>query len=846
MEDERLIALEIATRLERMGYKVCYDATDAEEALREVENFGPDIVLMDIRISGDIDGIETARKIQSVANIPIVYITAYSDDNTLERAKETLPYGYLTKPVQEKDLKIVLEMAFHRIQVEEVLETANQKLLQSELRNRTLLNAIPDLVFHIHNDGTILDYSSEDDNALLLPPEQFLNKNIESILPLDIALKAKKAVGNAIKNNSIEIFNYELEFKSQTKNYEARAARLNDKEAVVIVRDTTEINRARLKIIENEERHRVLVEKTGAIVYDITLNSQTVYREGAIEEVLGYSREEFCRISYSQYHDLIHEEDRLATIIATEGNIKKGGNYSLQYRLKHKNGNYLHIEDIGIVQCNDNRQAQRMLGSIKNITERKLAEIELLKERDLFSDGPVIVTVMEPMSGWPIKYVSPNLSKILGYSREEWLSEDFRYVELIHIDDFERVTKSIQHHINNFLDIYELSYQIRKKNGAWLWIYDYGKLIRNSSGKLVEIRGYMFDQTQFKLAIQKLEESEIKYRTVAKYTSNWEYWISLGGHFIYLSPSVKDITGYEPEEFHNNRKLLEEIVYPEDRILWYDHKRNLMDVNNDAELFNLKFRIVTKNGNVRWIQHSCRQIFEDDRCLGIRASNRDITEEVEAKRKLIINTIEVEESERTRYSRELHDGLGPLLATIKLYFQWLSETEDEGKIKLLTEKGLLNIERAIQTTRDVSHGLSPLYIMNEGFVKAMCNFVNDLNISQKVNFKFDSNIDYRFDGILEITLYRITTELINNTIKYAKAQNVDIVCKYVLDRNVLSVSYIDDGIGFDFDKETATGKGLGLTNIMSRVESLRGRFKIDSNYAFGTMVYIEFPVNKFE
>jgi len=844
VEDERLIALEIATRLQRLGFNVCYDAVDAEEAIMQVRNFEPDIIFMDIKISGNIDGIETAKKIQSFTKTPIVYITAYSDDETLNRAKETMPYGYLTKPIQERDLKIVLEMAFYRMQVEKEFETANQMLKYSELRNRTLLKALPDLVFHVTNDGTFLDYCSKDDE-LLLNPREFINKNIKSVLPEEIALKAKEAIRIAIMNNSIEVFEYELEFNSLIRNYEARVARLNNSEAIVIVRDTTEINAARYKLIKSEERHRLLMEKTGAIVYDVDLGTQTVYREGAIEDVLGYTKEEFYKISFSQYLDLIHKDDRPAIVNATDANIKHGGNYLLQYRLKHKSGNYLYIEDIGNVQHDKNNQPQRMLGSLKNITARKLAEIELIKERDLFSDGPVIVTVMEPLPGWPIKYVSANVTKILGYSRNELLSDDFKYAEIIHIVDFERITRLVQHHINNSSDIYELSYRIRKKDGSWMWIYDYRRLIKDDTGKLIEIRGYMFDQTQLKIAMEELETSEIKYRTVAKYTSNWEYWINLDGIYIYLSPSVEDITGYKPEDFHKNPNLIEEIIYPDDRSLWLTHKRDEVDINIDIEQYNLSFRIITKKGDVRWIQHICRKIFEEGQCIGVRASNRDITEEIEAKRKLIINTIEVEESERKRFSKELHDGLGPLLATIKLYFQWLAETDDEDKIKLLTEKGLLNIERAIQTTREVSHGLSPLYIMNEGFVKAMCNFVSDLNISQNVKFKFDSNIHLRLNGILEITLYRIATELVNNALKYSKAKHVDIVCNQVTDKNIITLSFMDDGVGFDFNNEIAKGKGLGLNNIMSRVESLRGKCRIDSKRKSGTYIYIEFPLNEF-
>lgn len=840
VEDERLIALEIATRLERMGYIVCTNAVTSQEAINQTALFKPDLILMDIRISGDIDGIDTAKRIRASYEIPIIFITAYADDETITRAKETLPYGYLTKPVQEKDLKITLEVALHRIKVENELTIVKSKLVESEHRNRTLLNALPDLIFRLNLDGRILDFNARSTDDLSMAPENFINKCVSEVMPAEAAERTMTAIRNSIAHSSFEFYEYDLVKGGCVHWYEARVIKLSENEVIAVVRDITQLYHARMALTESENRFRIIAEKTGTIVYDINLNSGVIHRDGAIQDLLGYTKKEFQGISFNDYLDLIIPEDRQLAMDSVIKYSHNGGNYSLNYRLRNKNGNLVNIEDNGIVTVADDGIV--LLGSLKDVTRQKLAESELIRERDLFSQGPVISTVMVPTSGWKVRYVSPNVTMILGYTPDEMKSENFRFTHLIHKDDVEKVMDLLKNHRKSNVNFYELSYRIRKKNGVYLWFYDFVKLERDTYGTVTEIRGYMFDQTQLKQAVKELEESEIKYRTVADYTYNWEYWTGTKGEFKYLSPSVERITGYKAEDFERNLKLLEMIVHPNDRDHWIMHKQEAHTSHPEEKQYDFEFRIITKSGKIKWMHHTCRQIYIDGEYLGVRASNRDVTAQKEAEKKLITNTIDVEESERTRYSRELHDGLGPLLATIKLYFQWLAETSEPDKIKLLSEKGISNIDKAIQTVREVSHGLSPLFIMNDGFVKAMCNFAADLNVTQSVHLNFTSNITERFDHILEVTLYRIATELISNTFKYAEASEINIDCSFIQDDNSISFMFNDDGRGFDVDETLTESKGLGLINILSRVKSLNGNIKLDSKPGAGLTVSINFPL----
>jgi len=114
VEDDDVIAKVADWRLKNLGYTVCGRATNAAEAMELVVNAKPDIVLMDINIRGDVDGIETARMIKKGFNIPVVYVTSHSDGPTLERAKETRPDGFIVKPFDDEDLRVAIELALNK------------------------------------------------------------------------------------------------------------------------------------------------------------------------------------------------------------------------------------------------------------------------------------------------------------------------------------------------------------------------------------------------------------------------------------------------------------------------------------------------------------------------------------------------------------------------------------------------------------------------------------------------------------------------------------------------------------------------------------------------------------
>jgi signal transduction histidine kinase len=132
VEDERVVARDIEKRLVKLGYAVPAIAASAEEALQKVADHHPDLVLMDIQLQGETDGIEAAEAIRVNFGIPVIYLTAFADETTLQRAKATEPFGYRIKPFDERELHVAIEVALRRRLAEAAIRVALEK--EQELR----------------------------------------------------------------------------------------------------------------------------------------------------------------------------------------------------------------------------------------------------------------------------------------------------------------------------------------------------------------------------------------------------------------------------------------------------------------------------------------------------------------------------------------------------------------------------------------------------------------------------------------------------------------------------------------------------------------------------------------
>jgi signal transduction histidine kinase len=202
--------------------------------------------------------------------------------------------------------------------------------------------------------------------------------------------------------------------------------------------------------------------------------------------------------------------------------------------------------------------------------------------------------------------------------------------------------------------------------------------------------------------------------------------------------------------------------------------------------------------------------------------------------------IRTEENERQRFAKELHDGLGPLLASVKLSVSALSSQERPNPEILQNTDKL--IDESIATIKEISNNLSPHVLNNFGLLKAVRTFVSKLPKEGVPHIGINSNLDekrYRYN--IEVVFYRVICELITNTIKHAKAQRLSI--DLYEEDNLLTLVYRDNGCGFDYHKVQTEKHGMGLSNVVSRIKSLKGECLISSKIGKGTTIKIKVKFN---
>jgi CheY-like chemotaxis protein len=142
VEDERIVAADLEEHLLELGYRVCANIASGEEAIASNDLERPDLILMDIRLAGEIDGTEAAKRIRETSYVPIIFLTAYSDDRTLQQGKLSQPYGYLVKPYRVKDLSTTIEMALYKAKIDRELVITKKKLEKALAEIKTLKGII--------------------------------------------------------------------------------------------------------------------------------------------------------------------------------------------------------------------------------------------------------------------------------------------------------------------------------------------------------------------------------------------------------------------------------------------------------------------------------------------------------------------------------------------------------------------------------------------------------------------------------------------------------------------------------------------------------------------------------
>ena len=199
-------------------------------------------------------------------------------------------------------------------------------------------------------------------------------------------------------------------------------------------------------------------------------------------------------------------------------------------------------------------------------------------------------------------------------------------------------------------------------------------------------------------------------------------------------------------------------------------------------------------------------------------------------KRILTAVLRTEEKARSRFSKELHDGLGPLLSSAKMSLTALSREEHDPGQREIIDNTTYVIEEAIRSLREISNNLSPHVLNDFGLARGVQNFIDKSAAMHDAAIRFTTNLrSERFDTDVEVILYRVICELINNSLKHSGCTNIGL--SLVRNRRVLTLDYTDNGRGFN--PEAMMDCGMGLSNMASRINSLGGTLEIASSKGKG-------------
>lgn len=225
------------------------------------------------------------------------------------------------------------------------------------------------------------------------------------------------------------------------------------------------------------------------------------------------------------------------------------------------------------------------------------------------------------------------------------------------------------------------------------------------------------------------------------------------------------------------------------------------------------------------------------RIFNIQKQIEDLRKQNESR--ILSAILKTEEKERQYFSKELHDGLGPLLSSVKMAISTVGQDKEYNN-EIVTNAEKL-IDESITTLKEISNKLSPHVLTNFGLHKAIKSFINKLHITESPSIQFNCNIENkRYSFNIEVVLYRVICELLSNTLTHANAKNIYI--DLIEDGKNILLKYIDDGVGFDSRQIKEGLTGLGYSNIRSRIKSLNGTFDIYTEPGEGIRVISQIKI----
>lgn len=639
--------------------------------------------------------------------------------------------------------------------------------------------------------------------------------------------------------------------------------------------DVTKRKETEAALRESRIRWATTLSSIGDAVIATDTLGKVTFMNVVAENLTGWSLNEARQKPVNRVFRIVNEITREVLDDPVREVIKKGiivglANHTVLIR---KDGFEVPIDDSAAPIKTKNNRFMGAVLVFRDITDRRKTEKALMESEEMLKRSEEI----SHLGSWELdlnqnKLIwSDEVYRIFGLAPQEFAATYEAFLESVHPDDRAAVDSAYSGSIREGRDSYEIEHRVVRKNtGEVRIVYEKCRHFRDSLGRVIRSIGMVQDITERKKMEAVLRESEIKFRTAANFTYDWEYWIAPDGNLVYMSPSCKKATGYTSDEFIKDPELLTKIVHAQDKSFFNSH----FELTSEDGSHEIDFRILTKEGDLRWVSHVCQPVLDDNgKFLGRRVSNRDITE-----RKKMLSQLEnyghnleklVEKRTRELRVKERMAAIGQTAAMVghDLRNPLQSVTGEvylaKKELEMLPESEQKhNLKESIELIEQQASYMDKIVIDLQSFVKPIAVSKQSVNLKQLVSttlsqIQIPANISTRISvaDILKADadpqlLKRVLINLLTNAVQAMHEGGKLTVSAQADDRGV-SITVSDTGTGIPEAIKTkiftplftnkAKGQGFGLASSKRIVEAQGGSISFVSEVGKGAEFTIHLP-----
>jgi PAS domain S-box-containing protein len=769
-------------------------------------------------------------------------------------------------PIEVKGEEVLFSI-IHDITERKLAENALKK---SEAENRAIIQAVPDLMFRIRRDGTLLDSHSQNESSLYVPKAVLAGKKVSEVLPPQLAIQSMQTIEKAFNTGQIEQYEYVLAVQGQDRYYENRIIAISDDEVLSIIRDITQ-----RKESETALKMQSAAFESFALTIIITDIAGCIrWVNSAFTQLTGYSVDEAIgKMPGELVKSGMQDKDFYKRLW---GKLLNKEVWSGELINRRKDGS-LYYEEETITPVLDSQGNISSFIAIKiDITDRKKLYQDLAHEKRRLAD--IIRGTNAGTWEWNIQTGETTFNELwagmLGYTLEEISPVSIEtWGKFAHPEDLKTSGELLQKHFKGELDYYSFESRMKHKNGDWIWVLDRGRVHEwDNEGNPLLMSGTHQDITEQKRAEMALLESDRKHNSMISNISDVIGIMSVDGIMQYKSPNIEKYFGWKPEDLVGTNGWL--TIHPDDLERIQKEFFDLLQKDNASK--TVEYRYKCKDGSFKPIELTAANLVNNHVINGVLLNYHDITVRKQTQEDLIKAKNEAEKANLakseflSRMSHELRTPMNSILGFAQLMEMGeINPKQKKGLTHILTNgKHLLELINEVLDISGIEAGkqvITPEPIKLAGIINEITDSIQVEANKRKVSITLvDSPPGSYFVLADRLRLKQVLINLLNNAIKYNN-QGGSITITTVLQptdhlgNNLVRISICDTGDGIkpeDISKlfqsferlgasKTKTeGTGLGLMVVKKLTEAMGGKVGVESIEGIGSNFWVEFPLTQ--